>query len=66
MSRCFMDTDGSTMLVSHKTARADVFVRGLRIRHGRGLYSIRSKLDSWTIIRCASVPPRCAARPNQF
>ena len=28
MSRCFMDTEGSTMSVSHKTARADPFVRG--------------------------------------
>src|ERR1700704_3381546 len=28
ISRCIMDTDGSTMSASHKTARADPFVRG--------------------------------------
>src|SRR5258707_11839441 len=28
ISRCIMDTDGSTMSVCHKTARADPFVRG--------------------------------------
>jgi hypothetical protein len=28
MSRCIIDTDASTMRVSHKTARADPFMRG--------------------------------------
>ena len=28
MSKCIIDTDGSTMPASHKTARADPFVRG--------------------------------------
>ena len=37
MSRCIIDTDGSTMPVSHKTARADPFYmcKDLRIRHAQ-------------------------------
>ena len=53
-SRCIIDTDASTMRVSHKTARTDPFTRRFANRHGQA-NDLEATIDSARFHYAASV-----------